>query len=69
MTAFDVPAPVEAQTVRPRTKTPFAALALIGLGGLFNGVTGPLLSAFIPPLVQGALGDHRTAIGAVMAIG
>jgi MFS family permease len=41
---------------------------LIGLGGLFSGVTGPLLSTFIPPLVRDALGDHRTAIGAVMAI-
>jgi len=27
-----------------------------------------LLSAFLPPLVRSALGDHRTAIGAVMAI-
>jgi MFS family permease len=41
---------------------------LIGLGGLFAGVTGPLLSTFIPPLVRDALGDHRTAIGAIMAI-
>ena len=41
---------------------------LIGLGGLFTGVTGPLLSAFIPPLVRDSIGDHRTAIGAVMAI-
>ena len=68
MTAFDIPSPVEAQTARPRARTPYGALALIGLGGLFNGVTGPLLSTFIPPLVRGALGDHRTAIGAVMAI-
>ncbi|HET8654537.1 MAG TPA: MFS transporter [Longimicrobiaceae bacterium] len=41
---------------------------MIGLGGLFVGVTGPLLSAFIPPLVRDALGDHRIAIGAVMAL-
>ena len=41
---------------------------LIGLGGLFSGVTGPLLSTFIPPLVRDALGDHRTAIGVIMAI-
>ena len=41
---------------------------LIGLGGLFAGVTGPLLSAFVPPLVRDAIGDQRTAIGAVMAI-
>jgi MFS family permease len=47
---------------------PYAACALIGLGGLFAGVTGPLLSAFIPPLVGDALGEERTAIGAVMAI-
>jgi MFS family permease len=40
----------------------------MGLGGLFAGVTGPLISTFIPPLVRDALGDHRTAIGAVMAI-
>lgn len=53
----------------PRTsRAPYGACALIGLGGLFAGVTGPLLSAFIPPLVRDALGDHRTAIGAVMAI-
>jgi MFS family permease len=49
-------------------RTPYAAVLLVGLGGLFTGVTGPLLSAFIPPLVREALGDHRTAIGAVMAI-
>jgi len=49
-------------------RAPYAALALIGLGGLFSGVTGPLISAFVPPLVRDALGEHRTAIGAVMAI-
>ena len=49
-------------------RTPYLLLALIGLGGLFNGVTGPLVSAFIPPLVQEVLGDRRTAIGAVMTI-
>ena len=38
------------------------------IGGLFAGVTGPLLSTFVPPLVGEALGDHRTAIGAVLAI-
>src|SRR5262245_51129849 len=47
---------------------PYGVCALVGLGGLFTGVTGPLLSNFIPPLVQDVLGDHRTAIGAVMAI-
>ena len=56
-------------TATPRaTKPPYGALALIGLGGLFAGVTGPLLSTFIPPLVRDALGDQRTLIGAVMAI-
>jgi MFS family permease len=49
-------------------RTPYLLLALVGLGGLFNGVTGPLLSAFIPPLVQEVLGDRRAAIGIVMAI-
>jgi predicted MFS family arabinose efflux permease len=50
------------------SRTPFVLCLVVGLGGLFNGVTGPLLSAFLPPLVQGAIGEHRTAIGAVMAI-
>jgi maltose/moltooligosaccharide transporter len=49
-------------------RTPYLLLALIGLGGFFNGVTGPLVSAFIPPLVQEVLGDRRTAIGVVMTI-
>ena len=47
---------------------PLVTCAIVGLGGLFTGVTGPLLSTFVPPLVREALGDHRTAIGAVMAI-
>jgi len=50
------------------TRAPLALCLLIGLGGLFIGVTGPLLSAFLPPLVRTAIGDHRTAVGAVMAI-
>ena len=54
----------EAAAVRP----PFAACALIGLGGLFAGVTGPLLSTFAPVLVRDTLGEHRTLIVAVMAI-
>ena len=49
-------------------RPPYGALLIVGLGGLFFGVAGPLLSAFIPLLVRDALGDHRTAIGAVMAI-
>ena len=52
----------------PPTRTPYRSLLIVGLGGLFAGVTGPLLSAFVPPLVRDALGDERTAIGAVMAI-
>lgn len=49
-------------------RAPYATCMLLGLGGLFAGITGPLLSAFVPPLVQEALGDRRAAIGAVMAI-
>jgi MFS family permease len=49
-------------------QAPYTRCMLVGLGGLFAGVTGPLLSTFIPPLVRDALGEHRTAIGAVMAI-
>jgi MFS family permease len=45
-----------------------AVSALIGLGGLFAGVTGPLLSAFVPPLVRDVVGDQRTIIGTIMAI-
>lgn len=52
----------------PSPRAPYGVCLCIGLGGLFAGVTGPLLSTFVPPLVQSALGDHRTAIGAVMAI-
>ncbi len=58
----------ERSEAREGARFPYSALALIGLGGLFAGVTGPLLSTFIPPLVRDALGDHRTAIGVVMAI-
>ena len=49
-------------------EAPLVRCAIVGLGGLFAGVTGPLLSAFVPPLVRDALSDQRTAIGAVMAI-
>lgn len=49
-------------------RMPVLLCALVGLGGLFAGVTGPLLSNFIPPLVRDAIGENRTAIGAVMAI-
>ncbi len=54
--------------VDPSARPPYLPLLVVGLGGLFAGVTGPLLSAFVPPLVRDTLGDERTAIGAVMAI-
>lgn len=47
---------------------PYGRCLLLGLGGLFAGVTGPLLSTFVPLLVRDVLGDQRAAIGAVMAI-
>lgn len=50
------------------TRTPWLLLTLVGMAGLFSGVIGPLLSAFVPPLVRDVLGDRRTAIGTVMAI-
>jgi MFS family permease len=59
--AFDAPpSPLLAGALVP--------CALVGLGGLFAGVTGPLLSTFVPPLVRDAIGEHRAGIGAVMAI-
>ena len=51
-----------------RARTPVLLCALVGLGGLFAGVTGPLLSNFVPLIVRDAVGEHRTAIGGVMAI-
>jgi MFS family permease len=59
---------VRTQDETRRSSIPYRVCLLIGLGGLFSGVTGPLLSTFIPPLVRDALGDHRTAIGFIMAI-
>lgn len=53
---------------RVSARTPYAVCLLLGLGGLFYGVTGPLLSTFIPPLVRDVIGDQRTVIGLVMAI-
>jgi MFS family permease len=47
---------------------PYLTCAVIGLGGLFAGVTGPLLSAFVPILVQQVLGNRPALIGAIMAI-
>lgn len=49
------------------TRTPYALCALVGLGGLFYGVTGPLVSNFLPPLVRSVVGEERTLIGAVLA--
>ena len=51
-----------------RERPPYLTCALLGLGGLFAGVTGPLLSAYVPVLAERALGTHRFAIGAVMAL-
>ena len=68
MTELDVRTQDEISGARERSSIPYRACLLIGLGGLFAGVTGPLLSTFIPPLVRDAVGDHRTAIGAIMAI-
>lgn len=52
----------------PAPRVPYALCLVVGLGGLFAGVTGPLLSTFVPPLTRDALGDQRTLIGVVMAI-
>ena len=68
MTELDVLPQDEISDASQRSRIPYRACLLIGLGGLFAGVTGPLLSTFIPPLVRDAVGDHRTAIGAIMAI-
>ena len=60
---------IDAVSDTPRQEaTPYLTCAIIGLAGLFYGVTGPLLSNFVPLLVRQALGDHRTAIGFVMSI-
>jgi MFS family permease len=63
-----VPTTTTAPSLAPATRIPYARCLCLGLGGLFSGVTGPLLSTFVPPVVRAALGDHRTAIGGVMAI-
>ena len=68
MTEIEISAQDEIGDARRRSPIPFRACVLIGLGGLFAGVTGPLLSTFIPPLVRDAVGDNRTTIGAIMAI-
>ena len=73
-----IPADTDAELIAARDHASSSSVAarrdawrmslLIGLGGLFAGVTGPLLSTFVPILVRDALGEQRTAIGAVMAI-
>jgi len=68
MTALGVRVQREISRTRQSSPVPYRVCLLVGLGGLFSGVTGPLLSTFIPPLVREALGDHRFAIGVVMAI-
>jgi len=68
LTTQEAPTINEVSGARRSAAVPYRALALIGLGGLFAGVTGPLLSTFIPPLVRDAVGEHRAFIGAVMAI-
>jgi MFS family permease len=68
MTTLDLPVEREPGIATRRARPPYGLCALIGLGGLFFGVTGPLLSTFVPPLVRDALGEQRTAIGAIMAI-
>lgn len=60
--------PSAAGAVSAGARAAYVSAALVGLGGLFAGVTGPLLSSYVPILVRDALGDQRTVIGAVMAI-
>jgi maltose/moltooligosaccharide transporter len=68
VTALGVQAQDDISRASQTSRVPYRACLLIGLGGLFAGVTGPLLSTFIPPLVRDAVGDHRATIGAIMAI-
>lgn len=56
--------PPDPSIVNPVART----CAVLGLGGLFLAPTGPLLSAYVPPLVESALGEDRVGIGLVMAI-
>lgn len=60
--------PFAAPAGRSLSRPPLVRCAVVGLGGLFAGVTGPLLSTFVPPVVRDVMGDHRAAIGVVMAI-
>lgn len=65
--AARTPAALPLESARSARRSYIACL-LLGLGGLFAGVTGPLLSNFVPILVRDGLGDARTAIGGIMAI-
>ena len=60
--------PTEAAAASTVRRAAYRSSLLIGLGGLFAGVTGPLLSNYVPILVRDALGEQRTLIGGVMAI-
>ncbi|BCS30936.1 hypothetical protein TBR22_A01370 [Luteitalea sp. TBR-22] len=55
-------------SISRQVRAPWRTCAVLGLGGLFAGVTGPLLSTFVPVVVRATLGDARTLIGLVMAI-
>ena len=59
---------IDAPDAGAAARVPYGTCAVVGLGGLFAGVTGPLLSVFVPLLVQSTIGDRPTAIGAVMSI-
>ncbi len=62
-----IPTPPRRLRPVPTARVPYGKCAVVGLG-LFAGVTGPLLSAFVPLLVQAAIRERRAAIGAVMSI-
>ena len=68
MTTQDASTVDEVSVACRSARIPYRACVLIGLGGLFAGVTGPLLSTFIPPLVRDTVGEQRTLIGLIMAI-
>ena len=57
----------ESASLRP-SRPPYVACLIVGLGGLFAGVTGPLLSTFVPILVRDALGRPARPDRVVMAI-
>ena len=57
-----------ARILHAAERVPYGTCVVVGLGGLFSGVTGPLLSAFVPLLVKAAIGERPATIGAVMAL-